>query len=76
MPVPFDPFAVRPSLRAKRSNPEPLLRLWIASSLTLLAMTMYQRPVFTIVQSRVMNFCSGWFGVVTVKRRRMVASFG
>ncbi len=34
------------------------------------------RPVFTIVQSRVMNFCSGWFGVVTVKSRRMVASLG
>jgi hypothetical protein len=30
---------VQPSLRAKRSNPESRARLWIASSLTLLAMT-------------------------------------
>jgi hypothetical protein len=33
----------QPSLRAKRSNPELGRKAWIASSLTLLAMTMSQR---------------------------------
>jgi hypothetical protein len=33
------PGYLLPSLRAKRSNPETLAGLWIASSLALLAMT-------------------------------------
>jgi hypothetical protein len=40
-----DSIAASSSLRAKRSNPEAFKKLWIASSLTLLAMTIQSKLI-------------------------------